>query len=132
MVVFDPDEPIQSILTCAATERTTLTQFFYINGLENDVGEEARKLTYQDIPHKFVWHKDSKTWTKRKKGFSLGRMYFVPPTAGEQFYLRTLLCVCRGPQSFQELHTVQNVEYATFQNACRARGLLQDDSEWFL
>ena len=114
MVVFDPDEPVQSILTHTATKCTTLTQFFYINGLDDNVGEEAQKLTYQDIPHKFVWHKDSKTWTKRRKGFSLGHMFFVPPTAGERFYLRTLLCVCRSPRSFQELHTFQDVKYATF------------------
>jgi len=71
MVVFDPDEPLQSILTCASVERTTLTEFFNMNRLEDDIGTHACSLTYQDFPHHFVWHKDSKTWTKRYKGFSL-------------------------------------------------------------
>ena len=132
MVVFDPDEPVHAIASRAASERTTLTQFFCMNCLENDVGEQARKLTYQDFPHEFVWHKDTKTWTKRQKGFSLGRMYFVPPTSGERFYLRTLLTIARGPRSFTDLRTFQNVCYPTFQDACRARGLLEDDEEWSL
>ena len=103
-----------------------------MNTLTNDVGRDARNLTYQDFPHNFVWHKDSKTWSRRRKGFSLGRMYFVPPTGGERFYLRTLLTVCRGPTSFADLRTYENVQHPTFQDACRARGLLQDDGEWNL
>ena len=103
-----------------------------MNSLENDLGIEARTLSYQDFPHKFVWHKDSKKWTRRQKGFSLGRMYFVPPTAGERFYLRTLLTVCRGPKSFADLRTFEGIQYPSFQEACRARGLLQDDGEWVL
>ena len=132
MVVFNPDEPLASIVARAAAERTTLTEFFYMNGLETELGDEARKSTYQDFPHHFVWHKDSKTWTKRQKGFSLGRMYFVPPTGGERFYLRTLLTVTRGAKSFADLQSYENIHYPTFQDACRARGLLDDDGEWNL
>ena len=113
-----------------SAERTTLTQFFHVNTLNDHVGTEARTLTYEDFPHNFVWHKDTKTWTKQLKGFSLGCMYFVPPTGGERFYLRTLLGVARGPRSFADLRTFENVEYATFQDACRARGLLNNDGEW--
>lgn len=130
MVIFNPDEPIESIVARAASEQTTLTQFFYMNSLENEIGREARNMTYQDFPQKFVWHKDTKTWTKRRRGYSLGRMYFVPPTGGERFYLRTLLTIACGPKSFRDLRTFQGVEYSTFQDACRARGLLEDDGEW--
>ena len=132
MVLFDPDEPVQAIASRAAAEQTTLTQFFTMNCLENETGEQARKLTYQDFPHKFVWHKDTKKWTKRQRGFSLGRMYFVPPTSGDRFYLRTLLTVSHGPRSFTDLRTYQDIVYPTFQDACRACGLLEDDGEWSL
>ena len=74
-------------------EVTTLTEFFRSNNLQGEEGEEARKLTYQEFPQKFVWSKTKKSWSARQKNFSLGRMYFVPPTAGERFYLRTLLTV---------------------------------------
>ena len=103
-----------------------------MNTLQNNVGNDAHVLTYQDFPHSFVWHKDSKTWTKRQKGFSLGRMYFIPPTGGERFYLRTLLSVVRGPKSFTNLCMFEGIQYPTFHDACRARGLLHDDGEWLL
>lgn len=103
-----------------------------MNCLDNDIGVDARNLTYQDFPHQFVWHKDTKTWTKRWKGFSLGRMYFVPPTCGERFYLQTLLTTVRGPKSFTDLRSFNNEIYPTFKDACRVRGLLEDDGEWSL
>ena len=57
-------------------------------------------------------------------------MYFVPPTAGEQFYLRTLLTVAKGPRSFGELRTYNGVIHDTFHEACLVQGLLEDDGEW--
>jgi hypothetical protein len=61
MVIFDPDEPIETILLHAAAERTTLTQFFYMNSLKNKNGRDVHNMTYQDFPQKFIWHKDTKT-----------------------------------------------------------------------
>ena len=132
MVVFNPNEPLTSIIARVAAERTTLTEYFYMNGLQNELGDEAHKSTYQDFPHHFMWHKDSKTWTKRQKGFSLGRIYFVPSTGGERFYLRTLLTVTRDAKSFTDLQSYESIHYPTFQATCRARGLLDDDGEWNL
>jgi hypothetical protein len=59
-------------------------------------------------------------------------MYFAGPQAGERFYLRTLLTVVRGATSFEHLRTVDGVVHPTFQAACRAHGLLEDDNEWEL
>jgi hypothetical protein len=47
-------------------------------------------------------------------------------TAGEQFYLRTLLTVVKGATSFAHLRH----PHPTFYAACIARGLLEDDGEW--
>ena len=58
-------------------------------------------------------------------------MYFVPPTAGERFYLRTLLTVVRGAKSFEDLRRYNsNDPHPTFYAACIARGLLENDGEW--
>ena len=57
-------------------------------------------------------------------------MYFASPNSGERFYLRLLLTVVRGPTSFENLRTVNNVLHDTFKAACVARGLLEDDDEW--
>ena len=50
--------------------------------------------------------------------------------AGEKYYLRMLLTIVPGPQSFEDLRTVDGVVCSTFQAACSARGLLEDDQEW--
>ena len=59
-------------------------------------------------------------------------MYYVHPTAGERFYLRTLLTCVKGATSFEDLRTLpgQDQPCATYREACLGRGLLEDDSEW--
>lgn len=54
----------------------------------------------------------------RKQGFSIGRLYFVSPSAGELYYLRMLLNIVKGPISFKELRTVGGVDQDTFKGAC--------------
>jgi hypothetical protein len=132
LILFDPSEPRDTVAERAAREVTTLTQFFKANTLEGEEGNVARELTYQEFPQKFVWNKKKKEWTIRQRGLSVGRMYFIPPTAGELFYARTLLTIFRGPKSFIDLRTYEGVVYACFKDACSARGLLADDGEWRL
>jgi hypothetical protein len=57
-------------------------------------------------------------------------MYFAAPSAGERFYLRTLLTVVKGSTSFEDLRTVDGQLHHTFKAACLAQGLLEDDNEW--
>jgi len=57
-------------------------------------------------------------------------MYYVSPTSGERFYLRTLLTIVKGPTSFAHLRTFNGILYPTFRDACIARGLLENDGEW--
>lgn len=129
-VTFDPEEPQERILTRIAEEKTTLTAFFKAN-MDLEMAPIAQRLTYQEFPQKFVYHEWDKKWRIRKNGFALGRMYFVPPSTGdERFYLRTQLTVVKGPTSFENLRTFGGVTYPTFREACLARGLLEDDGEW--
>jgi len=55
-------------------------------------------------------------------------MYFVHPAVGERFFLHLLLTVIPGVTSFEHLQTVDDTEHLTFQIACGALGLLQDDT----
>jgi len=59
-------------------------------------------------------------------------MIYIGPTAGENFYLRTLLMVTRGPKSFDDLRTVDGILCESFHEACLKRGLLEDDGEWLI
>jgi hypothetical protein len=126
MVVFKPNEPIETVRARAEQERTMLTAFFELN--RNDV--DAHQYTYQQLPEYFVWDRAKKEWKRRQRGLTIGRLYFVSPTAGERFYLRTLLTTIKGPRSWEDLRTFDNVLYPTFHAACLARGLLENDDEW--
>lgn len=109
-----------------------------MNQADGPTADIARQLTYQDFPQFFTSktapdNSHSKYWSlRRKKGFALGRMAYVGPTAGEKFYLRTLLMVVKGPKSFDDLKTVDGFYCSTFQEACVKRGLLEDDAEWHI
>lgn len=131
-VIYDPTEDPGITLTRAAREQTSLTAFFEANADSGPLGAEARKMVYQEFPQRFVWKDRMKKWALRQKGFALGRMYYVPPTGGERFYLRTLLTVVKGARSYQDLLTYNNVIHSTFHGACLARGLLEDDGEYRL
>lgn len=106
IVTFNPDEDIDAILQHGATQQTSLTAFFKANADGGPLGEEARKHTYQECPQYFVYNDNDKKWTLQKRGFALGRMYFIKPTAGKQFYLHTFLTVVKGPKSFEDLRRV--------------------------
>lgn len=52
--------------------------------------------------------------------------------SSDEFYLRLLLQHVRGPKSFLDLKSVNGITYDTYQEACRARNLLQNDNEAYL
>ncbi|KAH1133303.1 hypothetical protein GLYMA_05G078600v4 [Glycine max] len=92
--------------------------------------DEARNLTYSQFVSKFVYNKRNRSWQPRKKGYTIGRLIWVPPTTGELFYLRMMLGSCKGPTSFEDIRTVANIQYPTYREACFAMGFLQDDREY--
>ena len=59
-------------------------------------------------------------------------MIHIGPTAGEKFYLQTLLMVIKGLTSFEDLRTMDGVLCESFHEACLKQGLLKDDGEWRL
>ncbi|XP_031095005.1 ATP-dependent DNA helicase PIF1-like [Ipomoea triloba] len=111
--------------------KCTVGQSMFLGWFEaNKKFPAANLLTYIEMPTKFVWKKDSREWHPRKKGFSIGRIFYVPPGTGELYYMRCLLNIVCGPKCFQDLRTFNGVEYETFRDACYARGLLDDDKEY--
>jgi hypothetical protein len=63
---------------------------------------------------------------------AIGRLLYVPPQAGERWYLRLLLSNFPGATSFADLRTIHGVTHNTFREACVAAGLLEDDRHWIL
>ncbi|MCO5605294.1 hypothetical protein L7F22_059476 [Adiantum nelumboides] len=126
MVTFQDHDRLGDVLQRDTLEKTTLTEWFACN-VEN---LEANDTLYIDFSQKWVWNSSSKKWTKRRRGDTIGRMYFVQPSAGERYYVRLLLTICKGCKSFKDLQTVNGVVFPTFKAACIARGVLEDDGEW--
>ncbi|XP_018480006.1 uncharacterized protein LOC108851076 [Raphanus sativus] len=91
---------------------------------------EARLLTYAELPTLFIYDAKAFEWKRRKKGFAIGRLAHVSPSAGELYFLRILINKVRGPQSYDDLKTVNGVVLASFEDACNKLGLLDNDQEY--
>ena len=127
-MIFQDNACLENVVERSTSEQTTLTAWFYANA----VYPEARRLTYANFPTQWVYNKQTKKWKPRQRGNSIGRIYFVHPAAGEQYYLRMLLNIVCGATSFENLRTVNGILYPSFKEACIALGLLQNDEEWDL
>ncbi|XP_031106221.1 uncharacterized protein LOC116010862 [Ipomoea triloba] len=139
-VFFQDDEDVETVLNKETLGQSMFTQWFEAN----KTFQEAKLLTYIEMPNKFVWKKNIRQWHPRKRGFSIGRIFYVPPGTGELYYLRCLLNIVRGPTTFSDIRSYNGVgpttfsdirsyngvQYNTFKEACYARGLLQDDREY--
>jgi hypothetical protein len=134
--MFDED---QDLMAVAEPPETTLTAWFDLNSRD----PAARELLYADLPQRYVFHKDTKTWQPRGRGgrggsrAPIGRMYSVSPKDEERYYLRLLLNHKRGAQSFEDLRAVTApdggaaVHLESFKEAAIAAGLVGgDDREW--
>lgn len=91
---------------------------------------DRQQFLYMEFPKHYVLDLTTKTWKPRKKEFAIGCMYYCNPFAEERFYVRLLLTVVHGPQSFEYLRTVNGKTYNTFRKAYVAIGLTHDDREW--
>jgi hypothetical protein len=93
--------------------------------------DECQNTLYRQFPK--IATLNNKVWKRRVLRMArdpVGRMYYVPPTAGERFYLRLCLTHVPGATCFEDVRTFQGRVCATFKEAAIARGLLQDNGEW--
>ncbi|XP_013632536.1 PREDICTED: uncharacterized protein LOC106338003 [Brassica oleracea var. oleracea] len=51
-------------------------------------------------------------------------------SACDRYYLRILINKIKGPRSYDELKTFNDVKYPDFKSVCHARGYLDNDVEW--
>ncbi|XP_050915005.1 uncharacterized protein LOC127129950 [Lathyrus oleraceus] len=104
-------------------EKPSVTESMFTSWFEaNCKYPEAQNLTYSKFVSKFVYVKKKREWKPRQKGYTIGRLIWVPPTTGELYYLRLMLTHVKGPRSYNDIKTVNNIKYDTFQDACFAMG----------
>ena len=93
-----------------------MTRYFKICA-DNSNNLEIQNLRYIDIPKYFIWKKDN--WYQRKRDSEkvISRLYFINPKDKKRFYLRMLLNLILGINSFDALKTINGIEYDLFKEA---------------
>lgn len=84
---------MEDFLEKASVTESMFTTWF----IANEKFEDARTLTCGQFISKFVYDKRTRSWKPRKKGFTIGRLIWVPSTTGELFFLRVMLTLVKGP-----------------------------------
>ena len=126
-------EPGQERRAAQAARRTHLTAWLEYNRESAATDPDCLHLLYPDFPSRYTWQAGQKVWRKRRQQQAteaIGRVVSLSPRHGDIFFLRVLLHHVPGATSFEELRTVDGVVCVTYREACRLRGLLQDDREW--
>jgi hypothetical protein len=97
------------------------------------------RLRYHEFPQHYNWDKAKGCWKPYQRSHRygrLGRVYPVSPRSGDTFYLRMYLLNLTGADVLPLVRTGgPNVaslrgSNASFEDACRAAGLLADDAEY--
>ncbi|CAA0837474.1 Unknown protein, partial [Striga hermonthica] len=125
-VIFEDEDRIDEVI-----KKPTVNESQFLAWMEaNKIYPEARELTYVEAPSKFVWNTTLREWTPRIREGAIARLRYVPPNAGDNFYLRCLVNVIRGATCHEDYMKVDNVQYSSYRDACHALGLLGDDREY--
>ena len=112
-----------------------LEAFFKLN-TDRMFKREEDLLFYCNVSRYYIWEPVAHKWLRRTRlddsitASVLNRMDNVSVKEGERYYLRLLLFRKANPTSFEDLRDVKGVLYNSYQDACRAMGLLTDDITW--
>ncbi|XP_043221667.1 uncharacterized protein LOC122381498 [Amphibalanus amphitrite] len=131
LIFFQPGEERQAV--AEEPRHTQLTAWMTYNRASAGEDPECLRVLYPDFPQKYRWDAGQKRWHRRRNmqaAPTIGRVVSLTPRHGDVFYLRVLLHHVPGATTFADLRTVDGQVCDTHQEACRRRGLLQDDQEW--
>jgi len=96
---FKGKESIKEVLERIANQDSQFMAWLTLN--RNDAigknGKRGRDILYADIPAYFTWDGTNKMWNKRSRGFSLGRINYVPKKLEDEYFLIVLLNIVKGP-----------------------------------
>ena len=124
-ICFYAAENLAHVAYSQSRAKTVLTEFFSYNATHPFEPKYCFPMFFEH----HVWHSQSKSWNKRKRGTSIGRLAFVTPSDSERYFLRLLLARVAGPCSFADLLTVDGHKCSTFHEAALKRGIVEPD-DW--
>ena len=121
-VTYLENDTIDNILQSQLEKKSKLEAFFQ----KNITDPFARTLYYSNFPRYYKFN--GEIWEPRQKSTdTIGRLVFVNPTDFERYALKLLLCHTKGKTSFNDIKTVNNIEYDSFTKAAKALHLINDD-----
>ncbi|XP_058776863.1 uncharacterized protein LOC131651212 [Vicia villosa] len=82
----------------------------------NKTYPEAKDLTYSKFLTRFVYDKRYRRWRPRKRGNTVGRLIWVPPST--------------GPTCYEDIKKVGGIVRHSFRDACFEMGFLNDGKEY--
>lgn len=97
------------------------------NGKFPDGKRDSREYFYYQMPEFFTYNSSNEWQQRANKQFAIGRMYFISPKNPERYALRQILLYRKGATSFEDLRTVDGIQYPNFVEAARAAGYMSDD-----
>lgn len=125
-VYYTDYELIDEVLNKPSVKESMFTAWMEAN----KIYFEAQNLTYSQFLTKFVYDRRYRRWRPRKRGHTIGRLIWVPPSTGELYYLRMMLTVVKGPTCYEDIKFVDGKVQDSFRDACFHMGFLNDDSEY--
>ncbi|GKU99621.1 hypothetical protein SLEP1_g12438 [Rubroshorea leprosula] len=125
-VIYRDNDDIEEVLSKVDSKKTMFEAWMEANRKF----DFARELIYAEFPTQFVYNEQIHEWTKRNKGFAIGRIAHVLLGIREESYLRILLNIQRGCRSYKAIRTINGTVFPNFKEACYALGLLADDKEY--
>ncbi|XP_039822604.1 uncharacterized protein LOC120684800 [Panicum virgatum] len=126
IVAVSEEDDLEEVANDLGSSKSTLSEWF----VANQKFPAARQYTYYEFPKYYTWNNKEKVWEGHRRGNKIGRLRFIHPGVGDAFYLRMLLMVVKGAFNYADVRTYEGIVYNTFREACQARGLIGDDSEW--
>lgn len=126
-IVFDEFVRLEDVISKEDVEKIMLIVWFVVC----EMYEEVRELTYVELFIRFVYYILGKLWVFRKIGVVIGRVVYVSLAVGDKYFLRILVNVVKGFTCFEDLKIVGGVFFEKYREVCYARGLFDDDREWY-
>lgn len=61
----------------------------------------------------------------KKKGFAIGRLVWIPQSRYEFYYLRMIIILVKGPQTYGNIKCIDGFQHETFRDTCFAMRFLK-------
>nr|XP_043630002.1 ATP-dependent DNA helicase PIF1-like [Erigeron canadensis] len=108
-IIYEGEDTLLDVMHKPSIGRSMFLAWFKANKRYKN----ARDLLYVEFPQEFVYNRKDLIWTPRVRPKVFGRIHYVPPSAGDVYYLRIMLNKVRGPTSYKKLKTVNGTIYPT-------------------